>query len=146
MSHDNESFFREVDEDYQREQIIKFFQTYGAYFVAGAFIILALAGGYTFQQSRRATQAASGGDALTNAILLSEAGKQDDALKALNSLSNNGPGVYRAVARLHAAGESVAKNQLEAAREDYRSVASDGAAPQDLKEFAQVQLASLSVD
>src|SRR5215472_897047 len=112
MSHDNESFFREVDEDYRREQTIKFFQNYGAYFIAGAFVILALAGGYTFQQNRRATQAAAGGDALTGAMLLSDAGKQDDAQKALASLAKSGPGAYRIVARLHAAAESVAKNQL----------------------------------
>jgi hypothetical protein len=146
MSHDDESFFREVDEDYRREQAIKFFKDYGAYFIAGAFVILALAGGYTFQQNRRASQAAAGGDALTNAMLLSEAGKQDDALKALSSLASNGPGAYRAVARLHAAAESVAKNQLDAARADYRGVADDGRAPRDLKEFAQIQLASLSLD
>jgi hypothetical protein len=146
MSHDDESFFREVDEDYRREQTIKFFQDYGAYFIAGAFVILALAGGYTLQQNRRASQAAAGGDALTKAMLLSEAGKQDDAQKALASLSDNGPGAYRVVARLHAAAESVAKNQLDAARAEYRSVAGDGAAPQDLREFAQIQLASLSLD
>jgi hypothetical protein len=146
MSHDDESFFREVDEDYRREQTIKFFQDYGAYFIAGAFVILALAGGYTLQQNRRASQAAAGGDALTGAMLLSEAGKQDEAQKALASLANNGPGAYRVVARLHAAAESVAKNQPDAARADYRSIASDGTAPQDLREFAQIQLASLSVD
>jgi hypothetical protein len=146
MSHNDESFFREVDEDYRREQTIKFFKDYGAYFIAGAFVILALAGGYTLQQNRRASQAAAGGDALTNAMLLSEGGKQDDALKALASLANNGPGAYRVVARLHAAAESVAKSQLDAARADYRSVAGDGTAPQDLREFAQIQLASLSVD
>jgi hypothetical protein len=146
MSHDDESFFREVDEDYRREQTIKFFKDYGAYLIAGAFVILALAGGYTFQQNRRASQAAAGGDALTNAMLLSDAGKQDDAKKALASLASSGPGAYRTVARLHAAAESVAKNQLDAARADYSSVAGDGTAPQDLREFAQIQLASLSVD
>jgi hypothetical protein len=146
MSHDDESFFREVDEDYRREQTIKFFQDYGAYFIAGAFVILALAGGYTIQHNRRVSRAAAGGDALTNAMLLSDAGKQDDAQKALASLADKGPGAYRVVARLHAAAESVAKNQLDAARADYRVVASDGTAPQDLREFAQIQLASLSVD
>ena len=39
--HDDESFFREVDEDYRRDQAVKFFEDYGAYFVAGAFIVVA---------------------------------------------------------------------------------------------------------
>ena len=95
MSHNDESFFREVEEDYRRDQTIKFFQAYGAYFIAGAFVILALVGGYTFQQNRRAHQAAAGGDALSNAIILSEAGKQDEAQKALAALAENGPGSYK---------------------------------------------------
>ena len=48
--HDDESFFREVDEDYRRDQAIKFFEDYGAYLLAGAFIIVAVVAGYNFQQ------------------------------------------------------------------------------------------------
>ncbi len=146
MSHDDESFFREVEEDYRRDQTIKFFQAYGAYFIAGAFVILALVAGYTFQQNRRAHQAAAGGDALSNAMLLSEAGKQDEAIKALASLAENGPGSYKVMARLHAAAESVAKNKPDAAKTEYAAVANDEAAPEALRYFARVQLAALSMD
>jgi hypothetical protein len=145
-SHDDESFFREVDEDYRREQTIKFFQSYGAYFIGGAFIILALTAGYTFQQNRRAHQAAAGGDALTGAIVLSEAGKEADSQKALAALAASGPGAYRVLARLHTASGYVAKKDLDAARAEYKGVAGDQAAPQGLRDFAQVQLASLSLD
>ena len=119
--HDDESFFREVDEDYRREQTIKFFEDYGAYLLAGAFIILAVVAGYNFQQSRRAHQAAAGGDTLSSAMTLADAGKQDEAQKILTSLAGNGPGSYRVLARLHAAGESVAKSDLETARADIRA-------------------------
>ena len=61
MSHNDESFFREVEEDYRRDQTIKFFQAYGAYFIAGAFVILGSGfGGLHLQQNRRAHQAAAG--------------------------------------------------------------------------------------
>lgn len=143
---DDESFFREVNEDYRREQTIKFFEAYGAYFIAGAFVILAVVGGYTFEQRRRANQAATGGDALTNALVLSEAGKQDEAEKALANLAGNGPGAYKVLARLHAAAESVAKKQLDAAVADYRGVAGDESAPSGLRDFARMQLAALTVD
>jgi hypothetical protein len=144
MSND-ESFFREVDEDYRREQTIKFFKDYGAYMVAGAFVILAIVGGYTFEQRRRASQAASGGDELTNALILDESGKPDQAEKALASLAGSGPGAYRVLARLHAAAESVARNQLEAALADYRGVAGDAAAPAEFRDFARIQTAALSL-
>ena len=144
--HENESFFREVDEEYRREQTIKFFKAYGAYFIGGAFIILALAAGYVIQQNRRAYRAAAGGDALAAAMSLKEAGKDAEARKALAALAENGPGVYRIVARLHAAAESVAKGRVDAARSEYGSVANDETAPQGLREFARLQLASLSLN
>jgi hypothetical protein len=146
QSHDDESFFREVDEDYRREQTIKFFQTYGAYFIAGAFIILAVVASYTFQQNRKAYQAAAGGDALTNAMILSDAGKQEDSQKILASLAGSGPGSYRVLARLYAAAESVAKKQIDAARVEYSGVANDETAPSGLRDFARIQFAALSLD
>ncbi|MBI4724532.1 MAG: tetratricopeptide repeat protein [Rhodomicrobium sp.] len=146
MSHDNESFFREVEEDYRREQAIKFFKTYGAYFIAGAFVIAAVALGYTIEQQRRASHAAKGGDALTSALLLIDAGKADEAKKALSDLAANGPGAYPVLARLQEAAGSAAKNQLDAARANYSAVAADESAPSTLRDFARMQLASLSVD
>jgi hypothetical protein len=143
--HDDESFFREVDEDYRRDQAVKFFQDYGAYFIAGAFIIVALVAGYTFQQNRRAHQAAAGGDTLSTAMTLAESGKVDEAQKVLTSLAENGPGFYRVLARMHAASESVAKSDLDGARAAYKGVAGDEAAPEGLREFARVQLAVLSL-
>ena len=145
MSND-ESFFREVEEDYRRDQTVKFFKTYGAYLIAGAFVILAIVGGYKYETQRRAAEAASGGDALSNALNLVDAGNQEEAEKALANLAGNGPGAYRVLARLHAAAESVAKRQVESALQDYRGVASDEAAPAALRDFARIQVAALSVD
>ncbi len=145
MSND-ESFFREVQEDYRREQTVKFFKAYGAYLIAGAFVILAIVGGYKYEMQRRAAAAASGGDALSNALNLAEAGNQEEAEKAFASLAGNGPGAYRVLARLHAAAELVAKRQAESALQDYRGVASDEAAPAALRDFARIQVAALSVD
>jgi hypothetical protein len=145
MSND-ESFFREVEEDYRREQTIKFFKNYGIYFIAGAFVILAVVGGYAIQQQRKASQAASGGDALTGAMVLSEAGKTEDAEKALAAVASHGPGTYPIIARLQAAAESVGKRQFDAAVEAYRGVANDESAPSELRDFAKIQLAALSLD
>jgi len=144
MSSD-ESFFREVDEDYRREQAIKFFKTYGAYFIAGAFIILAVVGGYTFERNRRANQAAIGGDDLLQAMILNGAGKSADAEMALAQLAKAGPGPYKVIARLQSAAESVGKNQLDVAAEKYRAVAGDESAPSTFRDFARIQLAALSI-
>jgi hypothetical protein len=145
MSND-ESFFREVQEDYRRDQTVKFFKAYGAYLIAGAFVILAIVGGYKYEMQRRAAAAASGGDALSNALNLVESGNQEEAEKAFANLAGSGPGAYRVLARLHAAAESVAKRQLESALQDYRGVAGDEVAPAALRDFARIQIAALSVD
>jgi hypothetical protein len=145
MSHNDDSFFREVEEDYRRDQAIKFFKTYGNYLIAGAFVILAVVAGYTIEQNRRASQAAAGGDALTTAMLLSDSGKTEDSQKALAALAGSGSEAYRVLARLHGAAESVAKNQSGAAFEAYAGVAGDESAPEALRDFAKIQLASLSV-
>jgi hypothetical protein len=142
----DESFFREVDEDYRRDQTARFLKTYGAYLIAGAFVILAIVGGYKYEMQRRAAEAASGGDALSNALNLIDAGNRDEAEKALATLAGNGPGAYRVLARLHAAAESVANRQLESALQDYRGVADDAAAPSALRDFARIQIAAMSVD
>jgi len=147
MSHNpnEEAFFREVDEDYRRDQAVKFFQDYGSYLMAGAFIIIAVVAGYTFQQNQRAQQGASGGDALSAAMVLAETGKVDEAQKALIALSQKGPGHYRVVARLQLAAEAVAQSDPEGARTYYKGVADDETAPEELKNFARMQLAALSV-
>ncbi len=145
-SHDDESFFREVDEDYRREQIIKFFQAYGAYFVAGAFVVVALVGGYKLQEDRQVRQAAAGGDAFTNALTLSEAGKADEANKALAQLVKTGPGSYQVLARLQLAANAVAKKEFDTARAGYGAIAADAAAPAEFRDFARIQLAALSLD
>jgi hypothetical protein len=142
----DESFFREVEEDYRREQTVKFFKTYGSYLIAGAFVTLAIVGGYKYETQRRAAEAAKGGDALSNAQNLIDAGNRDEAEKALATLAGNGPGAYRVLARLHAAAESVANKHLESALQDYRGVVDDAAAPSALRDFARIQIAALSVD
>jgi hypothetical protein len=141
-----ESFIREVDEEYRREQTANFFKTYGVYLIACAFVALAIVGGYKYDQSRRATEAATGGDALSNALSMMDAGNADEAERALATLAGTGTGSYRVLARLHAAAESVSKRQFDSALQDYRGVASDASAPAGLREFAQVQIAALSLD
>jgi len=142
----DESFFREVDEDYRRDQFIKAFERYGAYFIAAAFIIVAVVGGYTIEKRRSAEQAAKGGDAFTAALSFSEGGKQEDAKKALTALAENGPPSYKVLARLKIAAESVASKQRDDAIAHYRAVADDVTAPAQLRDFAKLQLASLEVD
>lgn len=146
MSREDESFFREVEEDYQREQILKLLQRYGSYIIGAAFVIVAVVAGYTIEKRKSAAEAARGGDAFTKAISLLDTGKQEEAQKALSDIVDNGPPVYKVLARLSLAADALAKKQPENALTLYRGVADDAAAPSDLRDFARLQIAALKVD
>ena len=143
---DHEGFYREVDEDYRRDQTLAFLKRYGVYMVAAGFVAVAVVAGYTIEKTRRANKAESGGDTLTNAILLTEAGKQDEAARQFAALARSGPSNYRVLARLQEAANAIAKSQSEDALALYRGVAGDEAAPQAFRDFAALQAAALSVD
>jgi hypothetical protein len=143
---DDESFFREVDEDYRRDQFVKFLRRDGAYLIGAAFVIVAVVGGYSIEKRRSYEQAAHGGDSLTNALSLAEAGKQEEAQKALAEIAASGPAAYKVLARLNLAADAVAKKQRDAAVSQYRAVADDASAPSDLRDFARMQIAALQVD
>jgi hypothetical protein len=137
--------FREVEEDLRREQFIKAWDRYGAYIIAGAFVIIALAAGYNLQKWRASDRAAQGGDALTKAVSLLDAGKQDEGLKILNQLAVKGPGSYSTLAKLQLAAEGVRAKDKAAALKQYQAVADDASAEPAFRDFARVQMAALNL-
>jgi hypothetical protein len=145
MSQD-ESFFREVDEDYQRERMLKFLEQYGVYMLAAAFIIIAVVAGYTLQRQRAASQAAASGDEFSAALNLIDGGKKDEGRKALDAIVQTGRAPYRYLAKLQLAAESADSKNIDAAKSAYRDVAGDAAAPNELRDYARLQLAALSLD
>jgi hypothetical protein len=137
--------FREVEEDLRREQLARAWDRYGAYILAVAFVIVALAIGYNIQKWRSTEQAAEGGEALTRAVNLLDEGKSEEANKLLQDLASRGRGNYPTLARLQLAAESVRDKNTQAALEHYRAVADDATAERDFRDFARVQAAALEI-
>lgn len=146
MSTTDEGFFREVEEDYRKHQAIEFLKRYGIWLAAGAFVIVAVAAGYSINKFYSTRDAERGGEKFVAALALADDGKDADAEKALNAIVTDGPQAYKVLARLSLAADAVAKKRKDAALEQYRAVAADARAPQDLRDFAQIQVAALSVD
>jgi hypothetical protein len=144
MSED--SFIREVEEDLRRDQMKALWNRFGNIVIAAAvLVVLATAGfrGYAYWSGQ---QAAKSGDAYLKAVELSQTGKQDDAVKALEELAKSGTGQYPALARLRLAGEIQAKGDRAAALAAFDAIAADSAFDEAFRSVAKLRAGLLAVD
>lgn len=142
----DDSFFREVNEELRSERLRTFWARYGWMIIAGFILIVVATAawrGYEYWQSR---QAAASGDAFLQALTLANEGQAEEALAALETLQNEGHGAYPVLARMRAATLQAESGDVDAAIAAFREIGEDGAAPQAVREVAQVRAAYLLVD
>jgi hypothetical protein len=99
--------------------------------------------GYQWLENRRITAANEAGANFEAAMLLSEANKTDDALKAFDDIAKSGPKGYASLAKLHVAGAQAKAGKEAEALATYESLANEPGADPLLKNFAQLQAATL---
>ena len=137
--------FDEVDEEVRREQLQKLWDRYGNLFIALAvLIVVGVAGwrGYDYWQSK---QAAAAGAKFTDAALLSESGKHEEAEKAFAQVAADAPAGYRVLARVREAAE-IAKRDPKAAIAAYDDIAANAATGQPFRDLAALRAAMLLAD
>lgn len=137
--------FDEVDEEVRREQLQKLWDRYGNLFIALAvLIVVGVAGwrGYDYWQSK---QAAAAGTKFTDAALLSESGKHEEAEKAFAQVAANAPSGYKVLARVREAAE-IAKRDPKAAVAAYDDIAANAATGQPFRDLAALRAAMLVAD
>ncbi|WP_090071830.1 tetratricopeptide repeat protein [Cohaesibacter marisflavi] len=108
-------FIREVDEELRHEQIKSMWDKFGPYVIGFALLIVlgtAADKGYEYW---RQTQAAKAGDAFIHALSLSEDGKKDEALAALEQIKAEGSGGYPLLAEMRIASEKAASGDVDEA-------------------------------
>ena len=145
MSMQDESLFREVDEELRRDQLKRLWEQYGTYFLAGAALIIVGVGGNQWWQGRRTAAAEAAGARFEEALTLVQSGKADEAQKALAGIAGGPRGAYATLSRLSLAGEAVKTGRTEEAAAAFEAVAKD-APDQLLKDFARLQAATLKID
>ena len=87
---DNESFYREVDEQLRREQLQTTWQRYGIWIIAGVILLLAALAGFIYwqnQQQKKAEQQAEQVSALFEDL---QAGKTKGAEAKLDAIAKEG--------------------------------------------------------
>jgi hypothetical protein len=145
MADDRDSLLREVDEELRREQMQKIWERYNGLILGGAALIVVAVGGYQYLESRRIADAQVGGSKFAAALQLSEDKKDEDAAKAFSEIAASGPKGYATLAKLHVAGDHAKAGRTAEAVAAYEGIANASGGDSLLKNFAQLQVASLKL-
>src|ERR1044071_4016872 len=138
--------FREVDEDLRREQLKKLWDRFAPYIIGLAVLIVLAVSAYKLWEWWQIHQAETSGDRFIAAIDLSEAGKRDDAIKALQSVVGDGSGAYPVLARFRIAAEKADAGDTAGAVAEFDAIAARGDMSQDVRNMARLRAALMLVD
>jgi hypothetical protein len=142
----DDSFIREVNDEIRKDQAKAMWDRYGPALIAAVVLIIlgtAAYVGYRYWDELRANRS---GDAYSQALVLADSGKNDDALAAFAQLEKDGYGAYPLLARMRAATVKADKGDVDAAVKDFDAVAADASIPAVLRDMAKLRAALLLVD
>jgi hypothetical protein len=142
----DETFFREVDEELRREQLGSFWRRYGKLALIGVGVVLLAFAAYLYWQHRRAEQAELAGEQMSLALRSISDNKPDSAKPILNQLGTSGIDGYRAAARLTAAALALDKHDDKAAIAQYAAVAGDSGVAQPFRDLALIRQTAVEFD
>jgi len=146
MAEQQDSIFREIDEEMRREQILKIWKNYGTYIIGAALAIILGVGGYqAYLHSKQVAIEASGADYDAAAQLIAS-GKADEANAALEKIAKTGPAGYAMLSQLRLAAASAKAGKTAEAVASYEALAKDAAADKLFADYARLQAAALRLD
>lgn len=146
MADDNDSLLREVEEEIRREQLQKIWQRYNGVILGAVTLIILGVAGYQYLETRRIGSEEAAGAKFAAAETLSDDKKKDDAEKAFKAIAESGPAGYAALAKLRLAGAEAKDGKTADAIATFDSLAKQADADPLLKDFAQLQAASLQME
>jgi hypothetical protein len=138
--------FREVDEEYRRDQMIAFWRRYGTVIAAAAVVVMIIALGinYYFQRQRAEKEAETARfEAMLSGI---QPGAEQEAIQKLANYAAGAKPMQATLAMLTEASLRQRAGNLTAAAQVYHQIADGNQAPEDLKDLAVVRLGYIAVD
>ncbi len=142
----DDSFIREVEEELRSDQLKTFWEKYKVLIIVGAVAIVLGTAGYRFWEYRQTTLAAESGSAFIAAVEMSNEGKHEEAIAALEALSNDGSGQYPALAKIRLAAEFAKNGDPQKAIEAFDTIANDTGFDETLRNVARLRAGLLLVD
>ncbi|MGZ8296127.1 MAG: tetratricopeptide repeat protein, partial [Allosphingosinicella sp.] len=97
---DNETFYREVDEELRRDQMKSYWERFGKLAIAGILLVLAAIGGYIWWLNQKEVKAGERSATLVEAFDDVAAGRKAAAVAKLDGLAKSGADGHRAAALL----------------------------------------------
>jgi len=142
----DDSFIREVEEELRSDRMQGFWDKFKYFIIGGAILIVLATAGYRFWLSYSENVAAESGDAFIAAVTLSNDGKHEEAIAALEELSQTGSGQYPALAKIRVAAEYAKNGNPEKAVAAFDSIANDSSFDATLRNVARLRAGLLLVD
>ncbi len=143
---DNESFYREVDEELRKEQLTSTWKRYGRWIILGVVLLLAAIGGFIYWQQQKEQKRGQQGETLTAVFDDIQAGKIKAATPRLDQLAKEGSPGYRAAALLTKADVALQERNDVAAIAAYQQIATDPEFAAPYKELALIRRTALEYD
>ena len=134
----DDSLFREVDEEFRRDQALKLWQRYGNYVVGVAIAVVLLVAAIKGWQYWQTYRAESAGAAYHQGLAHLEADRTDEAQAILAELAVDGQQGYATLARLHLAGILADRGEVAEAVAAYDAVA-DSSVAREFRELATIR-------
>jgi hypothetical protein len=143
---DNETFYREVDEELRREQMASVWKRYGLWMIAGVILLLAAIGGAIWWQNRQEVEAGERAELLTGVFEDIQAGRGASAAPKLDQLASEGSDGYRAAALLTKGALAVEAGKDAEAVSAYKAVAADEDIAQPYRDLALIRQTAVEFD
>jgi hypothetical protein len=143
---DNESFYREVDEELRRDQMKSYWERYGKLVIAGVVLVLAAIAGFIWWQNQQVVKAGERGEQLIAAFDDIAARRKAAAVGKLDALAKSGSDGHRAAALLTKADLAIEGGDLKGAAATFKQVADDTGLAQPYRDVALVRMTALELD
>ena len=143
---DNESFYREVDEELRREQMQSLWQRYGKLAILALVLVLAAIAGVIWWKNQQEVKAGKQGQELLAAFDDVAAGKKKAAQPRFDAIAKSDSEGYRAAGLLTKADLAVEANDLKGAAALFQQVADDQKLDQNYRDLALVRLTHVQFD
>jgi hypothetical protein len=145
VTNESDSFIQEVDENLRQDRMLSLAKKYGPWLI-GVFLLFILAlGAWQLWQAQSVNAAREHAQEYAAAQALLTSGNVAGAKAEFERLSNEGPRVYRTMARMEHAAIVLDEGDLEAALAGF-DAAAESAPDQIMRESAQIRAAYIAAD